>query len=90
MTTTIAYATAHDVPTRRGAELIVEFAQGRTGWVITAEDLANICDPSGGGERGWTWLAEYAVEVLNEDAPMGHWYTLTADFNVALDITEEP
>jgi hypothetical protein len=86
---TIVLKTAYDAPTRTAAILICEFAQTRSGWVPDLEDLANLCDPSNTG-MGWTYLAEYAIEVLNEDAPMGHWYTLTADFNVALDVQEEP
>lgn len=89
--TNIAFETKADVPTRRGVISIVEFVASRTGWVISADDLAALCDPALGSSkpRNWEYLAEFAIEVLNEDAPIGTWYTLTADFNIAVDIDEE-
>lgn len=87
--TTIAFKTAADVPTRRGVIALVEFVESSTGWSPSATDLADLCDRASRGTRDWTYLAEFAIEVLNEEAPIGTWYTLTADFNIAVDIEEE-
>jgi hypothetical protein len=82
MATEIILHTRTDVLTRTVAREIIEFVEGRLGPInfVSVLDFVPSNRPISFDE-----IVEYAIDALNEDAPVGTWYKLTADHNIAAD-----
>lgn len=82
---TIVVQTRYDHLTAPGARQIITYILGCLKSLdveLTWEDTVNLCI---GRPASITDAIQYAIDVLNDEVPEGHWYYLTADNNLALD-----
>ena len=87
MTEQIVYKTKYDIPSRHATVRLIEWAEREHDVHLTFTDALDfvgvIINP-----LIYEDFAEYIVDCINERADIGTWYTLTADFNIKVDIEE--
>lgn len=83
MSTTTIVQTKYDQLTRQSATQIIEACLDRGGLHLTAEDLVYL---TLGKPATVADAVQYVIDLLNDDAPKGHYYYVTADSNLVLDV----
>lgn len=82
MDTSIVISTSKDRLTRQSAGVLIErlvmLMDHEPTW---AEDVVDLCL---GKPATLEDAVQYTIDLVNDDAPEGYWYYLTADCNLAL------
>jgi hypothetical protein len=86
---TIILQTKYDRPTRQSATNIIEYVIRLLETEPSYLEVVDLCgaDPVRGASL--EDAVQYIIDMLNDEAPEGYWYYLTADFNLALDCEDD-
>jgi hypothetical protein len=82
----IVYTSKFDTPTRTSVENLIKWCDREHDITLDFIDALDLVQSTRGTLR-YEDFAEYVVDAINDNAPIGIWYTLTADFNVNMEHT---